>query len=299
MKQALALPLLALALASPAFAAPDVSGGWQLIGQDANGRYRGTATLSQDAQGRVTGTITQEYVRWSWSARAYVPTGRHGAARITARVVGDELRGTRRRDAGMAGVLGLGGSNTSSIRYRVYERGGRLTAIRGVYAGGSWEQLHQQQPVTTAREQDLLRLRAALESATNGMIWMSESDDPFTYVQYDGAAANVASVDDFRRVLGVEAGRPAQERTLADTLGWRVRHEPGESPEEAAEVDRHIALQRLLESNLTDIRVYRVGSPDALASHDGSDIYGEIHVYIVGRNAYGDLVGLKTISVET
>lgn len=296
--KALALPLLLLtALATPALAAPDVSGAWQLIGRDANGRYRGTVTLSQDAQGRVSGTITQEYVRWSWSARAYVSNGQFGAARLTARVVGDELRGTRRRDAGLAGSLGLPGSNTSSVRYRIYRKSGRLTAIRGSYAGSSWEQLHGHRPATSSREQDLLRLRAELEAATSGMLWLSESDHPFTYVQYDGAAASVSDVDAFKRVLGVEAARPAEERALAATLGWRTRHEPGESPEEAAEVDRYLALQRLLEANLTEVRVYRVGDPDATGS--GGDIFGAIEVYIVGRNAHGDLVGLKTVSVET
>ncbi|MCW8140831.1 MAG: hypothetical protein KIT58_18165 [Planctomycetota bacterium] len=296
----LAAPLLLLlALAGPGLAAPDVSGAWDLIGQDAVGRYRGTATLTQDAQGRVQGTLTLEYVRWSWSARGYVSTGRFGAARLSGRVQGDHLTGVRRVDAGLAGSLGLGGPLQSSIRYRVYERGGRLTAIRGGHSNGrAWEQLHAHRPASSTRDQDLLRLRADLEVATSGMLWMSESDHPFSWVQLDGAADGVRSVADFKAALGVEPARPAEERTLEATLGWRTRHQPDETPEEADEVERYVRLQALLQARLTDVRVYRVAPPGAAGSSNG-DLFGAIDVYFVGRNAHGDLVGLRTVSVET
>ncbi|MCO5167609.1 MAG: nuclease A inhibitor family protein [Planctomycetes bacterium] len=295
----LAAPLLLLTLAAPALAAPDVAGAWDVIGQDPVGRYRGAATLTQDAQGRVQGTLTLEYVRWSWSARRYVSTGRFGAARLSARLQGGDLVGVRRTDAGLAGSLGLTGALQSSIRYRVNERGGRVTSIRGGHSSGrAWEQLHGHRPAATTRDQDLLRLRAELEAATSGMLWLSESDHPFTWVQLDGAADRVTSLDDFKAALGVEAARPAEERTLSDTLGWRTRHEPDETPEEAAEVERHVRLEALLRARLTDVRVYRVAPPGAGPSTTG-DLFGAIDVFIVGRNAHGDLVGLRTVSVET
>ena len=87
--------------------------------------------------------------------------------------------------------------------------------------------------------------------------------------------------------------RQAEQRTLAATFGWRLQHQPGEAPEEAAEVDRYVRLKALLEANLTDVRVYRVAEPGR------DELVGAIDVYIVGRNAHGDLVGLRTVSVET
>lgn len=289
------LPLLLLLFAAPALAAPDLSGSYDLLGADAIGNYRGTVSLTQTAQGRISGQLTIQYVRWSWSARAYVMTGRHGAATITGgRVVGNELRATRRTHAGLAGLVGNPAPLTSSIRYRIYERAGKVTAIRGSFAAGSaWEQLHGHRPVTSTRDQDLHRLRSTLEAATNGMLWMSESDYPFTWTQLDGAAARVNSLADFLTVLGAEATRPSEERTLAATFGWRLQHQAGETPEEAAEVERYVRLKALLESNLTDVRVYRVAEPGR------DELDGAIDVYIVGRNAHGDLVGLRTVSVET
>jgi hypothetical protein len=292
MRTLLALPLVLL-FAAPALAAPDLSGSYDLLGADSIGRYRGRVTLTQTAQGRVSGQLTIEYVRWSWSARSYVPTGRHNAASIAGRVSGSELRGTRRAHAGLAGLLGGGAPATSAIRYRIYERAGKVSAIRGSFAGSAWEQLHGHRPVVSTRDQDLHRLRTTLEAATSGMLWMSESDYPFTWVQLDGAAAGATSVAGFRTALGVEATRPAEERALAATFGWRLQHQPGETPEEAAEVERYVRLKALLESNLTDVRVYRVAEP----GRDG--LFGAIDVYIVGRNAHGDLVGLRTVSVET
>lgn len=294
MRPLLLAPLLLLALALPAAAAPDLSGAYELIGQDAVGRYRGVATLTQTAQGRVEGSLTLEYVRWSWSAYRYVPTGRHGAARVEGRAVGSQLRGVRRTDAGLAGLLGLTGSLNRSIRYTIHEQAGRITAVRGSY-GGAWEQLHRHRPVTDARTRDLLALRAELEAATSGMLWMSESDYPFRWVQLDGAAG-ISDLAAFRARIGVEAARPAEQRTLVQTFGWRLQHQPGETPEEAAEVERYVRLKALLESKLTDLRVYRVG--DAQSTSLG-DLLGEVTVYIVGKNAHGDLVGLTTISVET
>ncbi len=53
-----------------------------------------------------------------------------------------------------------------------------------------------------------------------------------------------------------------------------------------AECKRYQALVNLLQTHLTDIKVYRVGSC-------------EVNVYILGKTTRNAIAGLSTISVET
>ena len=110
-----------------------------------------------------------------------------------------------------------------------------------------------------------------------------------------GAAA--ATLADFMAHLGVPASRPAEEIGLRSFFGYRSEHDSSESPAEAAEVDRQAALEALLGQKLIDVKVYRIGDPQA--SWSGNWILGAIDVYVVGRDRWGNLVGVKTTSVET
>jgi len=59
-------------------------------------------------------------------------------------------------------------------------------------------------------------------------------------------------------------------------------------------------FKRLLDGfkkSLSNIRVFRIGDEDA--SFDAGSLLGGIHVYLVGEDSSGNLVALKTFSVET
>lgn len=281
-----------LLLALPAAAAPSLSGTYQVSGRDSTGRYRGSATLIQDAQARVTGTLSLEYVRWSWSSFAWTPTGQYAAARIDARVVNDELRGERRADGGLAGLLGGGGPLVRTIRWRIEHANGRIEAVHGSYGSGA-ERLSRHLAPRDGRERELLRIRAALESATSGLLWRSESDRPYRWVQFDGAAPAVQSAADFRARLRLPVDRPIEERTLEDAFVSRIVHRPDETPEEGALVDRNIALVQLLRARLVNVRAYRIGPTGS------TNVTGAVSVWLVGETVSGDLVGLVTQSIET
>lgn len=297
----LALLLLA-ALAGPAAAGPvRVDGSWQLEGRNARGTYRGTATLTQDAQGNVEGELALVYQAWSWMRFRYVPSGKLETARLRGRIEGHELVGERRAD-GIAGVVEGG----LPVRYRIELaeqenlHGSRILAVSGSY-GRSRERLEDHRPTGTStaqRERGLRALVKDLEEATRGLLYVSESDHPFQVVVREDAADYVRNVEDLKRELRIPAYRPGQAGTLQGTLGKRAQHRPGETPEEAAQADRYAALLRLLGERLQDVRVYRVAGPDATVNGQG-DLVGAIDVYVVGRTSDGDLVGLRTVSVET
>ena len=121
---------------------------------------------------------------------------------------------------------------------------------------------------------------ATIRKAAAGLEYPSEADAPFDPVRWDPAGGDPS---------------PATVAALAGGKG-KKKSRPVEqvSPEEffaaLAETDdaaRFRALEQTLRKALTDLRVYRVG---------GSP---KVDIYVLGRAASGEWLGLHTTSVET
>jgi hypothetical protein len=111
--------------------------------------------------------------------------------------------------------------------------------------------------------------RVALERASEGLFYLSESDHPFDYVSYLNApAGRTITTSQFLRVLGVPASTPIEVRPLDRVLS------------------RLPTLERTVRQRLTFVQVFAVGTI-------------QVHLYIVGRDRCGALVGLHTLSIET
>ncbi len=137
----LAWPLAAAALlVAPSWAQSiDLTGSWTLAGNDASGRYEGTARLQQQGS-RVTGTLEYEYQQWSWSAFGFRPSGRKGSARLEGELRGHSLSGQRIQDAGVAGVIAGGQGASHRFQYSLAlgeanEHGSRVRSVAGKYDG--------------------------------------------------------------------------------------------------------------------------------------------------------------------
>jgi hypothetical protein len=116
---------------------------------------------------------------------------------------------------------------------------------------------------------------AALQKASRGLVFPSETDAPFVPFQWrDGDRLTDAHL---LELAGEELGTPVGSMTLADFL--RVI-----PPEDKAAFD---ALRKALGEQLTGVKVYKVGGdPEKTA-------------YIVGKTPGGQWAGLKTTVVET
>ena len=121
---------------------------------------------------------------------------------------------------------------------------------------------------------------ATIQKAAAGLLYPSESDAPFDLVRWDSSKGDPS---------------PATVAALAGGKG-RKKARPVEpvAPDEffaaLAETDdaaRFQALEQALRKYLTDLKVYRVG---------GS---AKVDVYVLGRAASGEWLGLHTTSVET
>lgn len=122
-----------------------------------------------------------------------------------------------------------------------------------------------------------------LKQASADLLMPSESEYPFEVFRMSGQ--NELTDPQLLELTGHPADSPVETVAL-DYLFRNVAQEKEWHDEvQKANVSRFLFLVSTLEKNLTDIKVYRVGTID-------------IDVYIVGKNE-GELVGLSTKVVET
>ncbi len=140
------------------------------------------------------------------------------------------------------------------------------------------------------------RLRGLFGKACEGLLYPSESDFPFEVaVVSRGATGPRLTPAEIARRMGHDARAPVQEIALDAFFARLVEDQSSWGGAiDAAEARRFRDLHSLLSAELTDVRVIRVGDP----AH-APEMFGVIDVYILGRTRRGDLVGVRTRTVET
>jgi hypothetical protein len=129
-------------------------------------------------------------------------------------------------------------------------------------------------------------LRERLERESAGLLYTSESDRPFEFFAFPGAGDQPPGVDAFARLVGAPADAPRQERDLDHFF---ARHTDRSDPNDAATQrirPRYEALRETLRTALRWPTVYRIGQV-------------EVQCWVVGGDGRGNLVGLRTVAVET
>ncbi len=128
------------------------------------------------------------------------------------------------------------------------------------------------------------QLLTELAQAAAGLLFMSETDAPFTPVQWPG---EVELTDEaLCRLTAHDAITPVETVRLEDFFRAATTEARGKSAEQLASVRRYQTLLLWLQTNLADARVYRLGRIS-------------MDVYVIGRSANGQWLGLTTRVVET
>ncbi|AFY91988.1 nuclease A inhibitor family protein [Chamaesiphon minutus] len=131
--------------------------------------------------------------------------------------------------------------------------------------------------MTTAAIIDLLK------QVTTDLLWSSESDYPFEIVTWDRGVAMTPTAL-FSKLANPDAA--IETISLTDLFAPVLTVENWYEDAELAQVKRFTDLLHAIESNLADVKVFRVGEV-------------EIAIYIVGKTPDGEPIGLKTHAVET
>ncbi len=141
---------------------------------------------------------------------------------------------------------------------------------------------------------------AELMAAVDGVLYLSESDYPWTVVGIADAApvseANVKSV-----IAGVYSPhdpptleeRAIEVRTLAQLIDPLTTPQDWWGDFEKMQATQYTQIREVLESELVNVQVFRFGELF------GQDLMGAIDLYVLGETADGDVVGMWTIAVET
>jgi hypothetical protein len=122
-----------------------------------------------------------------------------------------------------------------------------------------------------------------LKQATASLLWVSESDYPFETIAWE------RGIDMTPTALFPELSAPdlpIETMITTDFFEPVLNIEDWYGDEELAIVDRYADLLQTIDANLSEVLVYRIGEID-------------VAIYIVGKTSDGDLVGLKTRSIET
>jgi hypothetical protein len=124
----------------------------------------------------------------------------------------------------------------------------------------------------------------ALRQASKGLQFRSETDAPFTVIEWPGEQGK----PDKARVLelaGLPPGTAVRVKSLDAFFKDATREEAWHDDEEKAEVQRFKQLVQAIKDNLADVKVFLAGGT-------------EKDVLIVGRTE-GGWAGLKTKVVQT
>ncbi|MDQ1590890.1 MAG: hypothetical protein QOG71_1517 [Pyrinomonadaceae bacterium] len=127
-------------------------------------------------------------------------------------------------------------------------------------------------------------LFGALTEATRGLLYMSESDYPIEVIRWDGSEQ--LSPEYVRKVAGADSSVRVEETTLDEFFRVPAGEQEWKNEAQLAEARKYQRLRRLLEDNLTGIRVYRVGDINVL-------------ILVVGASTEGNWLGVSTRVVET
>jgi Nuclease A inhibitor-like protein len=122
-----------------------------------------------------------------------------------------------------------------------------------------------------------------LKQATTDLLWSSESDYPFEIVSWE-LGIELTPSDLFSNIYDTDLA--IESITLTDLFEPVLTIEDWYEQAELDLVDRYTNLLDSINNNLAEVQVFRVGEV-------------EIDIYIIGKTPTGDIVGLKTRSVET
>ena len=128
--------------------------------------------------------------------------------------------------------------------------------------------------------------RLRLEQAAQGLTYTSESDYPFTWWFHARPVGEPLGVDAFRAALGLAPTVRVEVRELDDFFARHIEWVDPYDATAVALVPRYERLRETVREVLRDPRVFRVGRI-------------AIDCYIVGFDRAGNLVGLRTVAIET
>ncbi len=129
-------------------------------------------------------------------------------------------------------------------------------------------------------------LKQVLLQAAEGLYYPSESDEPFTYFEWDFSGIKPLSAQDVKNFTQKSRQTPMNTQSVEDFFKRVTEVKEWYHEDEIRQVDKFKELKEKLLVNLADVYVCKLGKT-------------EIDAYIVGKTPSGKWAGLSTKLTET
>ena len=123
-----------------------------------------------------------------------------------------------------------------------------------------------------------------IEQACEGLIYISETDSPF--IPFAGQLTDTVTADVILQQTGIAGEGPVEEREFAEFFDRLTVIKDWYGEPEKARAKKFVELRMLLEENLRELKVFRIGRI-------------QLDIFAVGINKDGFLMGVTTKAVET
>ena len=127
-------------------------------------------------------------------------------------------------------------------------------------------------------------LAKQIAAAAEGLYYMSETDAEI--LPFIGQTTKIVTSAEILEQTDHSANSAIEERKFASFFSRLTKIQDWFGDEEKQTVEKFIRLKEVLENNLRDLNVYKIGRI-------------ELDVYVVGLDENDKLLGIKTKAVET
>ncbi len=128
------------------------------------------------------------------------------------------------------------------------------------------------------------KLLKSLEKNTKGLIYISETDAEFSV--FKGNYVETVTGENLLSQLGLDADTFFEEFDPEDFFKHPTTIQDWFNEERVEIAKQYMSLKKLLEDNLSDLKVIKIGKVN-------------LKIYIIGFDFENSLIGIKTTAVET
>lgn len=120
--------------------------------------------------------------------------------------------------------------------------------------------------------------------ACDGLNYISETDAPVNV--FDGGPADDINVETIRNVTPSPADANVEEIDFQKFFARLTKNETWHNAEQRVETKKFLELEKLLEENLHDLKVFKIGAI-------------RVSIYAVGLDDDNNIIGVRTEAVQT
>ena len=128
------------------------------------------------------------------------------------------------------------------------------------------------------------KLAEYIENAAEGLYYVSETDAEIK--PFIGRTSQAVTPEEILKQTDNAANSAVEQRDFADFFSRLTKIQDWFGDEEKANAQKFVRLKEVLENNLRELRVFKVGKI-------------QLDIYVVGLDENDKLLGIKTKAVET